>query len=342
MRRGGGTGSKEAREGGRGTERGFYFLTRAPTMCSASSPPRGAPLILLSPAKTLNFEDTLSSALASATPTRGAFLAQAARLAGVAAALTRPQLKALMGLSDSLAQLNHRRYAEFEAQPERVALGAFEGAAYKGLDAPSLAPEHLEYLQSSLRILCGLYGIVRPLDQIRPYRMEMSTRLKVDEETPNLYAFWGSQLTEALAEEIKTAKNAPSFVLNVASQEYAKAVDLTPGGGLPVPVVTVVFPGPAVHAKTARGAMVRFCALNRVCKPQQLKEFSDGWRFVPSASTETKLVYQRVGPNSGSSSTKRAPNGVARKPARAPASEPIEEESAASRSGSRMKRTRRA
>jgi cytoplasmic iron level regulating protein YaaA (DUF328/UPF0246 family) len=269
--------------------------------------PRGAPLILLSPAKTLNFESALSPVLASASPTENAFLPQASRVVSAAAALSRAQLKSLMSLSDSLAELNHERFAQFDDQPESIALGAFEGAAYKGLDAPTLSVGDVEYLQGTLRILCGLYGIIRPLDVIRPYRMEMSTRLKVDADTPNLYAFWGNSLTRALASEAASSPHAPSFILNVASQEYAKAVNLKPGGGLPVPVVTASFPGPAVHAKTARGAMVRFCAQERVCSPDQLKGFTGNegeWAFVPSASTEDTLVFHRSAPAAGSSARK--------------------------------------
>lgn len=277
---------------------------------------KGAPLILLSPAKTLNFESALSAPLAAARPMENAFLPQASRLVRAAAALSRAQLKSLMGLSDSLAELNHGRFLHFDEQPERIALGAFEGAAYKGIDAPTLSAADVEYLQGTLRILCGLYGIVRPLDAIRPYRMEMGTRLKVDGDTPNLYAFWGDSLTQALATEAASAQHAPSFILNVASQEYAKAVDLKQGGGLPVPVITAVFPGPAVHAKTARGAMVRFCACQRVCSPEQLKGFTGNageWAFVPSASTEVSLVFHR------STSTLGACQGKTQsKPAAAP------------------------
>jgi len=257
---------------------------------------KGAPLILLSPSKTLNFDSPLSSALVSAGVTENAYLPQASRLVGVLAKHSRAQIKQLMGLSDSLAELNHGRFVEFDAQPARVALGAFEGAAYKGLDAPTLSADAIEYLQGSLRILCGLYGIVRPLDEIRPYRLEMSTRLVVDAATPNLYRFWGDSLTMSLAAELRDAPHKPSFVLNVASQEYAKAVDLKPGGRLGAPIVTAVFPGPAVHAKTARGAMARFCAQQRVCSPAQLKLFRGNageWSFVESASTDTSFVFHR-------------------------------------------------
>jgi hypothetical protein len=115
-----------------------------------------APLILLSPAKTLNFEGALSTAIASAKPSSLLYPAEATELTAAAKSLTRAQLKSLMSLSDPLATLNHARFQDFEAQPTRKALGAFEGQAYKTLDAPSLNAEQVSYLQGSLRILCGL------------------------------------------------------------------------------------------------------------------------------------------------------------------------------------------
>ena len=180
--------------------------------------------------------------------------------------------------------------ADFDAQPERVAIGAFEGAAYKGMDAKSLGADDLGYLQSSLRILCGLYGVLRPYDAIRPYRLEMSTKLAVGSHA-NLYAYWGDALTESLNAEIDAT--AAPFVLNVASQEYAKSVKLA---ALRAPVVTANFPGPAVHAKEARGAITRYCAEQRVTRPDELRGFTGRageWAYVEAESTETKLVFHR-------------------------------------------------
>lgn len=251
------------------------------------------PLILLSPAKTLNFEGPLSAALASAASSPLLFPAQARTLTAALAELPKAKIKSLMGLSDSLAALNHARFQAFDAQPARKALGAFEGQAYKGLDAATLDAEQVVYLQSSLRILCGLYGALRPLDEIRAYRLEMSTKLECGAH-PNLYRYWGSALTDSLNAELGGMREGPGkFVLNVASQEYAKSVDL---GALAAPVVTAVFPGPSVYAKQARGEMVRFCAERRVSDPRQLSEFcgTDGaWRFVPGQSSESSLVFHR-------------------------------------------------
>ena len=248
------------------------------------------PLLLLSPAKTLNFNAPLSPALRSVVPTEPCFLQRANELATLLGKMPQSKLKALMSLSDSLAALNHARYAAFEEQDARVALAAFEGAAYKGMDAPSLDVPDIEYIGKSLRILCGQYGVLRPTDEIRPYRLEMSTKLAVG-DAPNLYRYWTDDITASLAAEAAQRKG--SFVLNVASQEYAKAVDFS---SLGVDVITAVFPGPAVHAKTARGEMVRFCAKRRLTEPHELRDFKGTrgeWSYVPSESSETQYVFHR-------------------------------------------------
>lgn len=274
------------------------------------APKLGGPLILLSPAKSLNFEAPLSRALAATTATQPQFLSQARELTAAAAALSKSDLKSLMGLSDSLAALNHARFSDFESQPSRMAIGAFEGQAYKGLSAATLAESELGYLQRSLRVLCGLYGVLRPYDEIRPYRMEMSTRMSCG-ASGNLYAYWGSQITDSLNSELDAiADSDAKFVLNIASQEYAKSVSFPQ---LRAPVITVNFPGPAVHAKTARGEMARFCAERSVCSAEQLKQFTGSkgeWRFVPSASSDATLVFHR-GPASAAAPSAPATKGKA-------------------------------
>lgn len=185
------------------------------------------PLILLSPAKTLNFETPLSTPLAEATPTQPTMLERARELSAVAAALSLPELQGLMKLSDSLAELNYERFRAFDEQPARIAIGTFEGQAYKYIDAHTLSTSEVTYLQASLRILSGLYGLLRPLDEIRAYRLEMGTKLRVG-ETPSLYKYWGSDLTDSLNAEISASADV-SFVLNVASKEYASAVQLGAG-----------------------------------------------------------------------------------------------------------------
>eukprot|EP00322_Chrysochromulina_rotalis_P002576 CAMPEP_0115834862 /NCGR_PEP_ID=MMETSP0287-20121206/3900_1 /TAXON_ID=412157 /ORGANISM="Chrysochromulina rotalis, Strain UIO044" /LENGTH=290 /DNA_ID=CAMNT_0003288307 /DNA_START=63 /DNA_END=935 /DNA_ORIENTATION=+ len=245
------------------------------------------PLILLSPAKSLNFERKLAPALAAIKPTRPKFGAAASKLSVALSKLSKSEIKKLMSLSETLAALNHERFTAFDAQPSRAAICAFEGQAYKGLDAPSLSTADLAYCQDHLRILCGLYGIIAPFDEIRPYRLEMSTKLACPGGHSNLYAFWGDQLTQSIEAEH------PAWVLNVASQEYAKSIDLQ---SLSCPVITASFPGPAVYAKAARGEMVRFCAINRVTKPEALQQFrgsGDLWSFVAGASDERTFVFHR-------------------------------------------------
>jgi cytoplasmic iron level regulating protein YaaA (DUF328/UPF0246 family) len=259
------------------------------------------PLLLLSPAKTLNFESALTPFIAALSATEPRFLSRANDLSNLLAAMPKAQLKSLMSLSDSLAALNHARYSAFAEQEARIAIGAFEGAAYKGMDAPTLKADDLEYLCASLRILCGQYGVLVPTDEIRPYRLEMSTRLAVG-ENPNLYKYWSDDITASLCSEVLDPERKVTFVLNVASQEYAKAVDLKRLAQAGAQVITAVFPGPAVHAKTARGEMVRFCAQRRVTKPGELTAFTGTrgeWAFVPSASSESELVFHRSAAGKG-------------------------------------------
>jgi len=222
-----------------------------------SLPP--GPLILLSPAKSLvDFGATLPL-LFQAKSTQPQLLSHASPVIRAVGQLSKSEIKTLMGVSDAIATLNHQRFADFEKQPTRPAVVAFDGPAYKSLAAGSLDKAQLEYLQSSLRILCGLYGVLRPLDDIRPYRLEMSTKLPKMEGGGSLYAHWGDALTAHLNEELDAmGDSAAKFVLNVASQEYAKAVKLP---ALRAKVLTAQFPGPAVHAKAARGEIARFCAV---------------------------------------------------------------------------------
>ncbi|KAL1498541.1 hypothetical protein AB1Y20_013862 [Prymnesium parvum] len=248
------------------------------------------PLLLLSPAKTMRFDSALSPAISSAKPTQPLFENDAELLARELSSLSCASLRQLMGVSAAIAELNEKRYAAFSQQPARPAIGAFEGQAYQGLDAKSLGAQEIEYLQGSLRILCGLYGVLRPLDLMRAYRLEMGTKFACG-GAANLYAFWGDRLTRALADDAAAA--AAPFVLNIASAEYAKAVDLS---ALGVPVITASFPGPAVYAKTARGEMARFCAQRQLSDPSELQEFTGThgqWAFVPSQSDERCYTFAR-------------------------------------------------
>ena len=143
--------------------------------------------------------------------------------------------------------------------------------------------------------------MLKPYDEIRPYRLEMSTKMACPDGATNLYAYWGDKLTESIADE------APAWVLNVASQEYSKSVDLK-ALATRCPVITAAFPGPAVHAKTARGEMVRFCAEQRVTAPEALRAFrgSNGaWSYVEKESDETTYVFKRGTPTDGPKAKKQ-------------------------------------
>ena len=198
-------------------------------------------------------------------------------------------IAALMRLSPKLAQLNRDRYRDWEAAPTHPAAFLFAGDTYVGLEARTLSDDALRHAQGHLRILSGLYGLLRPLDAIRPYRLEMGTRL-ANPRGRDLYAFWGTRIAEALNADAEAAGT--GWVLNCASVEYFGAVDrdaLRPG------VITPTFledrpGGPKVvsfHAKRARGAMARFVAEHRITDPADLRGFDAGgyaWQDSPAAA----------------------------------------------------------
>lgn len=254
-------------------------------------------LILLSPAKALSFEprgidvDTTRPVLAERTRI----------LSKTTAGLSAARLKALMGLSDDLAQLNRERFKAFnvESAQGRAAALVFNGEVYRGLDAASMSAEDFSWAQDHLRILSGLYGVLRPKDVIQPYRLEMGTRLKTRKGT-NLYEFWGNDIAKSLKSDL--VDHAERAVVNLASNEYSKAARLK---SLGVPVFDIDFKEEKdgqlrtlmVYAKQARGSMARWLIDNRVEDPARLTEFDgDGYRFEPQGSTETKLLFTRPQP----------------------------------------------
>lgn len=252
-------------------------------------------ITLLSPAKTLDFESELPS-LPATTPD---FLEHTALLVQRARSLSREEIQGLMSISETLATLNHERFRDFvlaDEPPGRPAALAFQGDVYQGLDAASLPPEVLEYSQDHLRILSGLYGLLRPLDRIQPYRLEMGSKLD-NERGKNLYEFWGGRLAEALDQSL--GEHAHPVLVNLASNEYFKAV---PRKVRRARVVTPVFQEtkdgvPKVIsfvAKRSRGAMARWILENRIEDPEGLKDFSvGGYRLVKKESSEDKLVFRR-------------------------------------------------
>lgn len=253
-------------------------------------------LIVLSPAKTLAMEAP-PEAVKSTLPD---FIPYSAQLIDALKAFSPVQLASLMRISDPLAALNVARYAswtpEFSPQNAKQAVLAFNGDVYAGLNAATLSPAQLDYTQAHVRILSGLYGMLRPLDLMQPYRLEMGTRLATA-RGKNLYAFWGDTVTTAL-DCLLRVQNC-SALINLASEEYFRVVqpDL-----LPVPVITPVFEDwkngkykiISFHAKRARGLMARYAAVHGVTQPEQLQDFAmEGYAFDANGSSRYNWLFRR-------------------------------------------------
>ncbi|WP_374593344.1 peroxide stress protein YaaA [Aquabacterium sp.] len=253
-------------------------------------------LIVLSPAKSLDY-DTPATVADHTLPQ---FISQSAELIEVLKPKTPAQIAELMDLSDALATLNVARYGawskKFTARNSKQAVLAFNGDVYEGLDAKTLSPADLAWAQDHVAILSGLYGILRPLDWMQPYRLEMGTKL-VNPRGKDLYAFWGDALAHHINERL--ADDPHPVLLNLASQEYFKAVRCKT---LAVPVVECVFEdwkGGAwkvisFHAKRARGLMARYVVQHRIKSVKDLQRFdSEGYGFDAAASTPERLVFRR-------------------------------------------------
>ncbi|MCC6008786.1 MAG: peroxide stress protein YaaA [Rhodobacteraceae bacterium] len=255
-------------------------------------------LVVLSPAKRLDMSPT-PAALAAGTPR---FASRASVLAAAARAQGAEGLAQLMGLSDKLAHLNAERFAAFSDDPApevtRPAALVFAGDTYAGLEARSLSPDAWRWAGDRLRILSGLYGLLRPGDAIQPYRLEMAPGLAAG-EARDLYAFWGDSIARALAEDAAAAGT--DTLLNCASVEYFSAVD-TAALGLRViaPAFLDVKDGQArvisFHAKRARGAMARFVMERRIETEEGLADFdTGGYRHRPEMSEPGRPVFLRDG-----------------------------------------------
>lgn len=257
-------------------------------------------LIVISPAKSLDFETPLKIKKSS----QALFLSEAAKLVEVARKLSVDQIAELMDLSPNLAQLNWERFQNWHAtssQPThssdlRQAVFAFNGDVYDGLAVRGLEASQLDYLQKRLRILSGLYGVLRPLDVICPYRLEMGRPLRTSRGN-NLYQFWDTQVTLALQNELEA--NRSRQVLNLASEEYFKVVK---PHLLSAKVITPVFQDwkngqykvISFFAKRARGLMARFCAVHKIKQAKGVQQFAeDGYQFVPSASDDQQWIFRR-------------------------------------------------
>lgn len=255
-----------------------------------------AMLTVISPAKRLN--EVPQALPAGFEVTRPEFASDAARLARVARGLTAHDLCKLMDISPKLGALNHDRFAAFDAK----ALGdpaayLFDGDTYAGLEARKMAPDALHWAQGHLRILSGLYGLLRPLDGIQPYRLEMGARL-ANPKGADLYQWWGTKPAKAL--KALAAEVGAKALVNCASTEYFGAVDVK---ALGLPVVTPVFleekAGEAkivsFWAKKARGAMARFIAEHHLTNPADLRDFATGGYVYQAAQSDAaRLVFTRA------------------------------------------------
>lgn len=254
-------------------------------------------LTVISPAKALDMEPI------DLAPTAPAFQDDAIRLSKTARNLTLGGLRDLMGLSNDLARLNRDRFKEFAAEPSaeqtKPAAFAFNGDTYQGLEAKTLEPEDIEWAQDHLRILSGLYGLLRPLDAIQPYRLEMGSRLKT-RRGKSLYDYWGDQIAKALNAQADAVDT--DVLVNCASQEYFGAADRK---ALKLRVITPQFMEvkdgkPRIvsfFAKRARGAMARYLTTIRATDPDAVKGFSaGGYAFDPDLSDGDKWVFVRPYP----------------------------------------------
>lgn len=249
-------------------------------------------LALLSPAKTLDFERTLPPL----TVTEPHFAEEASSLAKSAANLSQKRLSELMHISPRLAKLNAERFRDFATLPERPALFAFAGDVYTGFEAETLDEAGIVFAQDHVRILSGLYGLLRPLDAIRPYRLEMGTRWAPRRKS--LTDWWGDRIADLLLDQI--ADEGSGTILNLASQEYFAAVK---GKLTGVRVIEVEFrePGPdgprfvSFNAKRARGMMARWLCENHITNVEDMRGFdTDGYRFEASESEADRWRFIRT------------------------------------------------
>jgi len=253
-------------------------------------------LTVISPAKTLNFD----SQVVGCGYTQPEHLDSAADLIDDARTLSKTDIASLMGVSEKIADLNYQRFQEWK-RPSSIpkakqAIFAFKGDVYSGLAADELEPDVINFVQDHLRILSGLYGVLRPLDLMQPYRLEMGLKLS-NRSGKDLYTFWGNRITKSLN---KTLKATGSMILvNLASNEYFKSINQNL---LEAEVVTPIFKDLrggsykiiSFYAKKARGQMARYIASKKINEPKKLRNFSEaGYRFSSAESNDTEMHFFR-------------------------------------------------
>jgi hypothetical protein len=250
--------------------------------------------LVLSPAKSLNFESKLPTSIT----TEACFLNEAQRLNKLLKKKSARSLSKLMSISNNLGQLNYERNQNWELpftkDNARQAIYAFSGDVYRGLDAYNIPSEKLKALQETVRIISGLYGVLKPFDLMQPYRLEMGTKFPVG-KNKNLYEFWRKKVTQSLNDELKDNE----LFLNLASNEYFKAIDTK---ALKVPVITPLFKEfkngeyktIAIFAKLARGFMTRYIIDTNAKTIDDVKGFNyEGYALSESLSSSTELVFVR-------------------------------------------------
>ncbi len=253
-------------------------------------------LMVISPAKTLDY----TTPLATRRFTQPQLLEESQKLIAIARQLSPAQIGSLMQISDKLALLNAERFndwhPDFTPDNARQAILAFKGDVYTGLQAETFSEDDFDFAQKHLRMLSGLYGVLRPLDLMQPYRLEMG--IKLANPTGNdLYSFWGEQLTQELNAAL--ALQGDNVLINLASDEYFKAVKPNQLNGRIIKPVFLdekngKFKVISFYAKKARGLMSRYIIQQRLTTPEQLKSFDvDGYRFAAAESSETELVFKR-------------------------------------------------
>jgi len=248
-------------------------------------------LAIISPSKTQDFSECNIDIFSQTRQ-----LESSNELIGILKSKSKSQISKLMSLSEKLSELNFDRFQKFKLpftlDNAKQAILAFKGDVYNGINAPDLSSEDLEFAQSKVRMLSGLYGVVRPLDLIQPYRLEMGTKLS-NAKGPNLYDYWGSEISNVLNED------EPDLIINLASNEYFKAIDKNT---LKANILDIVFKEKkgetykiiGIYAKRARGLMVNYIIRNRLENPEALKNFSDeGYRFDKDLSSDSSWVYLR-------------------------------------------------
>ena len=250
--------------------------------------------LVISPAKSLDFESELPTSKTS----QPLFLKESERLNKLLKKKSAKGLSKLMSISDALGQLNYERNQEWElpftSKNARQAIYAFNGDVYRGLDAYSIPEDKLDHLQNTVRILSGLYGVLKPLDLMQPYRLEMGTKMPVG-KSKNLYEYWKKNVTKALNEELQENE----LFINLASNEYFKAIDVK---NLKVPVIDIDFKDLSkgeyktigIFAKLARGLMARYILDTSAKTIDDIKGFNyEGYGFSESMSNKNKLVFIR-------------------------------------------------